>query len=322
MSDDFTFDTPVKTGTAGHDEDRQARPKDQPSPAPLSQSEPQWQAHESFPAFDITREDSIRSETDPQSDRGPNPGVAIITHRLSNSHLRIDDCHHLPPMSRDPTSICSPGSSYFLPNPLKLEADHRYQKPSMSASGTASTMSPVVASSSASPLEEDPVRSTPHPRQDMQHLRRQMSSKFNKDPHNTRAIQTLVEGMVSTGTQCNVYTPPLEPDTPIEADDPNNMDYEMEVTSLEVDENPGDDTEYQSPFIERFLSLRRASGTSGIRKSGFPLHPSSTDTALRCQHLVRNKPRMRKRSKLKRQSSLAAMSVGDAPSVGSSPAAS
>lgn len=316
MFDDFTTETPVKAGTAGHDECGQACPKDESSPAPLSQPESQRQAHESHSTFDITREDILRSDTEPQLNRSINPGIASITRRLSNSHLRIGDGHHPPSLLRGSTSTCSLASSQFAPSSLGMEADH-HPKPSMS-----SRSPPLMASPSASPLEENLVRSLPHPKQDMKHLRRQISSKFNHDAQSNRAIQARVEGMISTGTLCNVYTPPLDSTAPIDADDTNNMDFEMQATSLEVDDNPDDDTQYESPFIEKFLSLRRSSGLSGIRKSGFPLHQSSTETALRCQHLVRNKPRMRKRSKLKRQSSLAAISTGDAPSVGSSPAAS
>lgn len=316
MFDDFTTETPVKAGTAVHDECGQACPEDESSPGPSSQPESQWDTHESHPTFDITREDRLRSETQSQLNRGMIPGIASITRRLSNSHLRIYDGHHPPPLLRGSTSTSSLASSQLAPNLLGMEADD-HPKPS-----TSSGPPPLMTPPSASPLEENLVRSLPHPKQDMKHLRRQISSTFNHEAQGSRAIQARVEEMVSTGTQCNVYTPPLDSTAPIDADDTNNMDFEMQAASLEVDENPDDDTQYESPFIERFLSLRRASGLSGIRKHGFPLHQSSTETALRCQHLVRNKPRMRKRSKLKRQSSLAAISTGDAPSVGSSPAAS
>lgn len=320
MFDHFTFDTPSKTRTAGCDEDEQVCPKTVSSPAALSQSQLRRQPLEPCPVVDMILDDTIGRESEPQSDRETNPGIVNITHRLSNSHLWVGGCHHPPPLSRESTSTCSSASS------PKFELDDRYQKPLLfnkSPHGTSSTGTPVVASPFPSPLEDDPIRLPPHPRPDVKLLRRQRSSKFDDGPQNACTIQTLVEGMVSTGTQCNAYTPPPELDTPIPAVGANRMDYELELTCLEVDENPGDDADYESPFIEKFLSLRRTSGNTGIRKSGFPSHPSSTDTALRCQHLVvRNKPRMRKRSKLRRQSSLAKLSAGDVPLVGSYSAAS
>lgn len=318
MFDHFTFDKTSKTGTARHDEDEQACSKDESSPAALSQS--QTQPLEPYPALDTVLDNTIRSESEPQKGRKMNQGIDNITNRLSNSHLLVERCHHPPPLSRESTLICS-SASCFPPSFLKLEAGYRLSKSLLSNKsprGTASTRTSAMAFPSASTLEDDPVKFPPHPRKDAKRLRRQVSSKADNDPKNAWAIQTLFEDMVSTGAQCNVYTPPQAPATPVDAEDTNVMDYELEATSLEVDETTtGSDAGYESFFIEKFLSLRRASGTTGIRRSGFPLHPSSTDTALRCQHLVRNKPRMRRRTKLSRQSSLARLSAGEVSSLGS-----
>ncbi|KUI74113.1 hypothetical protein VM1G_09906 [Cytospora mali] len=305
MFDDFTFGTPSEAETAGRFEDGQVCPQDEPSPASLSQPESRRRPHIPCAALDITSDHTIGCEHESPPDKEKTATIDTITNRLSDSHLRIDDDRLPPPLSRNSSPICSSSSSYFSPTALRLEVDYRYRKSSLytgSRHGSSLSMSPAISSSSASPSQEDCVKHSLHPNQHVRRLRRQMSSKFNNDTQNTRAIKTLVEEMVSTGTQCNVYAPPLPSSSPLEADDTNRMDCESEL-SLEVDENPGDNSQerYQSPYIDQFLSLRRASGTAGVRKNAFPLlHRSSTDTALRCQHLVRNKPRMRKRPNLKR----------------------
>lgn len=101
--------------------------------------------------------------------------------------------------------------------------------------------------------------------------------------------------------------PPLVTHVGSDAYGINQMD--LDPISLEVDEELGDGVEFEKSFLEMCVEARRASGTFGIRKNGFPLHRSSTETALRCQNLVRNKPRMRKRTKLRDKSSISAMSV-------------
>lgn len=324
MFEYFTFGTPSDVGTAGYDKDAQVCPKDDSSPSSLSPPESRRQTHDPSSAFDNTPNYATSIEPEPRWDRERLASIDIITHRLSNSHLRIDDSNHPPPLSRDSTLTCSSATSYSSPTAPKLETNRCYQKPLSSTACRRrmfSSISPAPDSSAASPLDDESVRSLPRPRQDPKRLRRQNSSKFHNDPQNSRAIQSLVEEMISTRTQCNVSTPPLLPTTPVEAADTNGMNYEVEVTGLEVDENYVDDAEDQTPFVDKLLTLRHASITTGIRKSGFPLHQSSTDTALRCQQLVRNKPRMRKRPRMRRQPpGLTTIPTGGAPSVGSSSA--
>lgn len=321
----YTFDKPSEAGKTGDDEYSQVCPRDGSSSPSSSLSKSQWkQPYEPSLAVNVSSDNTSGSKPKPQLDRGGNVSIDNITHRLSDSHLRRYDPLQPPTLSRDSTSTCASTTSYFSPIEPNLEADCRYHdfpSPTGTWRDTISSMTPMTASSAASPLDGQPSRPSPHPRQDARHLRRQISSKFNNDSQNNQAMQTLVEGMVATGTQCNVYTPPIAPTPPVEAPGTNVTDYVMDTASLEVDENRGDDAECESPFIERFLALRRASGTTGIRKSGFPLHSTSTETALRCQHLVRNRPRMRKRPKIHRQSSLATMSTGETSSVGSPSAA-
>lgn len=148
---------------------------------------------------------------------------------------------------------------------------------------------------------------TPSPiPQDNKRLRRQISTKFHNNPLNTRAIQSLVGDMISTGDQCNVYTPP--PATPliIEADDnTDRMEFEMAMP-LEVDSDPSDESLDRDLSLEQFLTMRRSGapvGGRGIRKSasGLLRHRSMADTLLRCQNLVKSKPRMRKRPKMRQK---------------------
>ncbi|ROW13297.1 hypothetical protein VPNG_05527 [Cytospora leucostoma] len=324
MFEYFTISTPSEVGTAGYDKDAQVCPKDNSSPSSLSQPGSQWQAHEPSSAFGNTPNYTTSIETEPKWDKERLASIDIITRRLSDSHLRTDDSDNPSPSSRDSISTCSSATSYSSPTASKLETNRRYQQPLSSTAcrrGMFSSISPATASSAVSPLDDDPVRSLPRSRQDLKRLRRQTSSKFHNDPQNTRAIQSLVEEMIATRTQCNVSMPHLAPTPPVEANKTDGMDYEVEVTGLEVDENHGADADDETPFIDKFLTLRHASITTGIRKSGFPLHQSSTDTALRCQQLVRNKPRMRKRPKMRRQPpGLTTIPTGEASSVGSSSA--
>lgn len=305
-----TSDTPSTTATTTHDEDGQICPTNESSAAALSQRQPQRQPYGMCPESDMDLDDIIRSDSVHRSDGETSPGIDNITHRLSDSHLQVEGFQYRPSLSRKSMRTYSSASSYLPPNFLKWENDDRSQKPFLSAS----TAPSVMVSPFPSPLKEDRGKTpTPtHPRQDVKPLRRQMSSRFNKNPQHAWEIETLVEGMVSMGEQCTVYTVPQAPVTPTNADITSGF-----VTNLRLDENLGDESHYESQFVEEFLSLRRASGTTGVRKSGFPLQPSATDAALRCRHLVRKKPRMRNRSKMKPRPSLARLPPGEESSVGS-----
>lgn len=229
----------------------------------------------------------------------------VLTHKFSNSHLRLDSS--IPPsLSRYSASACSSVTSLGQPPEPTLGT-----VPWCQASSSGLPDWHATSLSTTSTTEPD-LTSHSHntPKQDIRRLRRKPSSRFLNEAEANNTIQTRVEGMISTGTQCNVYTPPLVPIVPIEADEDDGIDCEMGATGLEVDEGVGGDDESEVALIDRLLSLRRASGTLGIRKSGFPLYRSSTDTALRCQNLVRNKPRMRRR-KVRQKPSLSTMSAED-----------
>lgn len=228
----------------------------------------------------------------------------VLTHKFSNSHLRLDNS--IPPsLSRYSASACSSVTSLSQPPEPTLGT-----VPWCQASSSGLPDWHATSLSTASTTEPDLTRHSHNPKQDVRRLRRKPSSRCLNEAEANNTIQTRVEGMISTGTQCNVFAPSLVPVVPIEADEDDGIDCEMGATGLEVDEGVGGDDESEAALIDRILSLRRASGTLGIRKSGFPLYRSSTDTALRCQNLVRSKPRMRRR-KVRQKPSLSAMSAED-----------
>lgn len=225
----------------------------------------------------------------------------VLTHKFSNSHLRLDNGIP-PPLSRYSASACSSVTSLGQSSEPNLETVPCCRT---SSSGLPERRATPLSTSSTS--EPGLTKHSHNPKQDIiRRLRRKPSSRCLNGVETNNNIQTRIEEMISTDTQCNVFTPPLVPVVPIEADEDDGIGCQMGATGLEVDESV--DNASEIAVIDRLLSLRRASGTLGIRKSGFPLYQSSTDTALRCQNLVRNKPRMRRR-KVRQKPSLSTMSA-------------
>lgn len=285
MSGHFAFETQPRSQVPS-DEDGRVCPEDDLALYTLPQPGIQAQHHRPWHPSNPTANDSSISgrEIGPQRERTAN--MDILTHKLSNSHLRLDG-NIPPPLSRYSASACPSVTSLDL---LTEDPCCRTSSPHAPSRRTTNLSASLTT-------EPDPVRHSHNVKQDVRRLRRKPSSRFLNllnEAEGSSAIQTRVEGMVSAGTQCNVYQPSLVPVVPIEADDYDGMDCEVGATSLEIDDGDGDDAP-GIPLIDKLLSLRRASGTLGIRKNGFPLYRSSTDTALRCQNLVRNKPRMRRR---------------------------
>lgn len=246
---------------------------------------------------DCTADDIFERGRQVELRREVTASMDVLTHKFSNSHLRLE--HGILP----PLSCYSSVTSFGQPTEPTLEMDPCCRASSSDVPDRQATTLPT-----ASTRESNSTRHSLNPKQDVRQLRRQPSSRFLNEAEANSTIQTRVEEMISTGTQCNVYTPPLVPVVPIEVDDNDGIDCEMGAAGLEVDEGVGGDDGPDIELIDRLLSLRRASGTLGIRKSGFPLYRSSTDTALRCQNLVRNKPRMRRR-KVRQKPSLSTMSA-------------
>ena len=155
---------------------------------------------------------------------------------------------------------------------------------------------------------------------DAKRLSRQRSTQFHNNPNNTRAIQNLVEGMIASGSQCNVHRtspPPLTPTSAerllpiLEPDDEMTIDVGLE---LQVDDaylhGPTSATEKEEAFlIETMMSLRRAGAPAGVRKVGTLQYRASAEAALNCTNVVKNRPRMRKRNRLHCRSSKASSTV-------------
>ncbi|KAI7786864.1 hypothetical protein LA080_002334 [Diaporthe eres] len=129
-------------------------------------------------------DDGFKSERKTKLRREGTASMDVLTHKFSNSHLRLDN---------------------------------------------------------TSTTEPDLTRHPHNSKQDVRRLRRKPSFRFLNEAEANNTIQTRVEGMISTGTQCNVYTPPLVPVVPIEADEDDGIDCEMGATGLEVDEGVGGD---------------------------------------------------------------------------------
>lgn len=270
----------------------------------VTQPETHAQHHQPWHTPNLTADEGFKSERKIKLRREGTASMDVLTHKFSNSHLRLDNS--IPSsLSRYSASACSSVTSLGQPSEPALGT-----APCCQASSSGLPDWHATTLSTASTTELDLTRHPHNYKQDVRRLRRKPSFRFPNEAEVNNTIQTRVEGMISTGTQCNVYTPPLVPIVPIEADEDDGIDCGMGATGLEVDEGVGGDDESEVAVIDRLLSLRRASGTLGIRKSGFPLYRSSTDTALRCQNLVRNKPRMRRR-KVRQKPSLSTISAED-----------
>ena len=293
----FALETSSRS-QASDDDSRRVCTEDDLTAFLLTQPETQGHHQRPWRTSNFAAEDGFKSGRHIELQREGTATMDVLTHKFSNSHLSLDKgisatfaCSSVASSSQPPEPTlgmapCCPTSSSDVPN------RHATQSPTASA------------------REPDLTRHSHNLKPGVRQLRRQPSSRFLNEAEAKDAIQTRVEEMISTGTQCNVYTPPLVPFVSIEADENEGIDSNMGATGLEVDEGVGNDDESEIALIDRLLSLRRASGTLGIRKSGFPLYPSSTDTALRCQNLVRNKPRMRRR-KARQKTSLSTISAED-----------
>ncbi|KAM7209184.1 hypothetical protein V8F20_000522 [Naviculisporaceae sp. PSN 640] len=148
-------------------------------------------------------------------------------------------------------------------------------------------------------------------------LRKQLSTQFRDKPTTSVANTARIEQMISSGTQCNVQNMPLPTaSTSTSAttaappkSEPVKRDYVYSPMELEVDEaycNGNDTFEEDLSFVDSIMSLRRAGAPGGIRKqvvNGVPLrYQLSADAALRCQTVVKNRPRMRRRKKTRPES--------------------
>lgn len=246
-------------------------------------------------------------------DSNPTPEDSIdsLAQVLSKQNLRLDEVQPVRRQSR----LSSPSLSPQIPSmdmfsmgllpALEVDDDPQPSQGCLRTLGRFPSLnSTLVQAPTAMEVEERPT--VPNNLR----LRRQQSSHFNNNPSNSRTIQDLVEGMIATGSQCNVHRvspPPLTPTpattrlAPIIEPDVNHV-VDVDCMELEVDEaylsgaKPEEDKEELS-LLENMLSLRRAGTPGGIRKLGLLQYRGSADAALRCANVVRSRPRMRKRRK-------------------------
>lgn len=151
---------------------------------------------------------------------------------------------------------------------------------------------------------------------DTKRLSRQRSSQFKQ--HNpssqSQAVQTLVEGMIATRSQCNVRGPSPPLLTPTSAarlgpilepvDHHHRNELGDDCVNLQVDDayanggsgSPSDAEREEMFLVETMMSLRRAAAPAGVRKLGLLQYRASADAALSCANVVRSRPRMRKRA--------------------------
>ncbi|KAK1715895.1 hypothetical protein BDP67DRAFT_398875 [Colletotrichum lupini] len=141
---------------------------------------------------------------------------------------------------------------------------------------------------------------------DWKRARRQRYSRFVNNPTNARAIEAHIKDMVSGELQCNVRPSaamsslpaavPVYPHLPsIDADGYPEIDPAL--TQPEVDEGFCDqDEEYA--LMQKALAADRErllEKSGGMRNYGSLRFRGSAETALRCQNVVRQRPRMRRR---------------------------
>lgn len=269
-----------------------------------------WQHHQQWPTSHSPN-DALAYNSEWTSTCERTTSIDVIAQRLSRQHLRLD-AHSLPPSAQVTISTCSLTTHCLPLAGAELNLNSSNPEPSSSA-GNRPRVSPAT-SPAMDPWEITGKGARELPRQrlsaphEANQLRLKSSSRFHNTLRTTWAMQTLVEGMIGARTQCNVRATPSVTTVGSDPVDLNEMD--LDPASLEVDEDPADGGGgLEEVFLDKCVEARRASGPFGIRKNGFPLHRSSTETALRCQNLVRNKPRMRKRTKLRDKSNMPAMSV-------------
>ncbi|OHE95342.1 hypothetical protein CORC01_09353 [Colletotrichum orchidophilum] len=141
---------------------------------------------------------------------------------------------------------------------------------------------------------------------DWKRARRQRYSRYVNNPANTRAIEARVKGMISEELQCNIHPSaamsslpaavPVYPHLPNIAAD-GYPEIDPALTQPGVDEGFCDQDE-EFAFMKTALAADRErlmSKSGGMRNYGSLRFRGSAETALRCQNVVRQRPRMRRR---------------------------
>jgi len=181
-----------------------------------------------------------------------------------------------------PCSLPSPPADEHLAYP-EIDETLRFQLSNKSTPSTPTTSS-------------RPTTPRPTSSHQCRRLQRQMNTQLLCTNSQIQSIGALVDEMVSTGDQCNVYQPPLSPALPpVSNSIPQNGNSESQLeesNAEDVDEgffeaDVGDEVQIE---VDNLLwSLRRANGPSGVLKY------TSTQRMTRGPGDVLAKPRIRKR---------------------------
>ncbi|TVY86356.1 hypothetical protein LAWI1_G008767 [Lachnellula willkommii] len=272
MFENFTFGAQAQTK---HDRDIPASPTDTSFPSPV-QAPPQ-----SF-SFDS-------GESGPQQQ-----GLNDIVHKLSNHSLSLESEEPQRSIWHE-TQLSSPDRDMdpFTEEELTYVSTTRGMTRAQHKTHSSAPDKPLIPSSNNGSVA-------------CRRLQRQLNVQLQSCSNHMRDINTLVEDMITSNSQCNLHTsasrPCLESDPREEEDSVVDLlDYEPRRISVDEDEGFGDYDE--SLFIKEELSLRRASTPTGIRKYGGLRYKSSSESVgasgmvAHGRTKVRCVPRMRKRDK-------------------------
>lgn len=278
----------------------------QPSSSPLPNLPPRLQHQQQWPVLP-TPGDDYSHDVDWTLRYERAAGVDVIarrvdalTHRLSRQHLRQDFQDFQDPSTlpiQVPSTSGSSPTPCSLPAELGFEVDPAFQDPIPSAETRARTTSSLSPAWAPSGLFREgdryPAGQRPSTSRENTPLRKNPSTNFRDTIQNYRAMDKPNEVMNCTRAHGSVPKPLSVTPTDAEAHDINLMD--VDSTCLDVDSNAGGLTEC-GILLEKLMEARRSSGHLGMRQH---VYRSSTETALGCKNVVRNKPRMRKRTKLR-----------------------
>lgn len=240
-------------------------------------------------------------------------GVDAIAHKLSLQHLRLD--HQAPPSA--PKASIPPSTLATSYPPLvdtKMAVNLAHLDPLPTTETPNRILSPITSAVGGPFREEggDYSRQRPSVPQGGSRLQRTRSTKFHTTLQTTPVMRDLLEGTPCTRTERMVpdASPSAAP-AHVQVRGSNEMDVDQYTNSIsiEVDDNLDDAAEFEKSLVEQLMEVRHRSEVLGTRKLGIPMYRSSTETALRCQNLVKNKTRMRKRTKLKDKASQSALST-------------
>ncbi|KAK0745254.1 hypothetical protein B0T21DRAFT_381291 [Apiosordaria backusii] len=221
-------------------------------------------------------------------------------HAKPSGQLTPSPLHSMPPVVPEAPAIVPETSTTCHALSEYLEVDPQHQQPTSSGPSCSDDAPQLPATSLAAGFEKPEDK-----RLEFKRLRQRASA---------RALEARLQEMIDDQTRCNVRSKPLLPPATATTARPwltqppvsepvfieVDPDYAMPNwdDTLEADEN---DTGDMSMIEDLTTSARHAHAPSGVRKNsigGVALrYRLSVDAALRCQNVVRSRPRMRKRDK-------------------------